>query len=333
MNGSSRSLLKHGGAFLLAAVTLTTSHRAAAQTSDAALAESLFLEGRKLIAAGDVAAACPKFRQSHELDPQLGTLLNLGKCYEQNGQTASAWAAFTELSRLASRAGQKARADFAAERVAALESDLAYVTVRLAPPLPEGIVVSIDDKSLTPAVLGTALRLDPGQRQLTVQAPGFQPFTRTIDVSHGSRQEVVVPALSPVVVESPPPPPPPVPDPVLVPRPLPPPAPWPRPDATPVPSPWWPAAIGGYAVTGVGLVVGGITGGFALDAGGSLDCPMDACNPADEDTLSRATTLANVSNVSFAVAGAGAIFSIVATVLAVRDEKVEVSSRGVTLRF
>ncbi len=221
-----------------------TPHRAAAQTSDAALAESLFIEGRKLITAGEVAAACPKFRQSHELDPQLGTLLNLAMCYERNGQTASAWAAFTELSRLASRAGQKARADFAAERIQALEPDLAYVTLRVLPPPP-----------------------------------------------------------------------------------------WSQPETTLDPSPWWPAAIAGYAVTGVGLVVGGITGGFALDIGGSLECPMDACTPADADDLSRATTLANAANVSFAVAGASAIFGIVATVIAVNDEKVELSSRGMIFRF
>lgn len=332
---SARSWSLGAGTFVIAVVTLMTPHRAAAQTSDAALAESLFIEGRKLITAGEVAAACPKFRQSHELDPQLGTLLNLAMCYERNGQTASAWAAFTELSRLASRAGQKARADFAAERIQALEPDLAYVTLRLAPPLPEEIVVSIDEKSLTPAVLGTALRLDPGPRRLSVEAPGFEPFTRTIEVSAGSREEVVVPTLSPIVVESPPPAPPPVPDPPPPPLPpplLPPPV-WPRPETTPDPSPWWPAAIAGYAVTGVGLVVGGITGGFALDIGGSLECPMDACTPADADDLSRATTLANVANVSFAVAGASAIFGIVATVIAVNDEKVELSSRGMTFRF
>jgi len=317
----------------LTSLILCTSS-AEAQTSSEAMAESLFVEARRLMAEGKLAAACPKLRESNALDPQLGTLLNLGKCYEQNGQTASAWATFTELSRLAARAGQKARADYAAERVQILEPELAYVTVRLSGSVSQ-VTVHIDDERLSMAVLGTALPLDPGSHRLSVEAPDHRPYSQTLLVEPGSRQDVEVPPLEPIVVE--PAPVTPSPEPVIS---LPPPSPPPLPPAPPPAestssSSWWPAAVVGYGVAGTGVVVGAVTGILALDAGGSLNCSMGACPPSDADTLSRATTLANVANASFAIAGVGAIVGIVATVLAVNDDDGDgdVSFRDGVLRF
>lgn len=304
----------------------------AAQTSSEALAESLFLEARRLIDEGDYATACPKLRQSNELDPQLGTLLNLGNCYEKNGQTASAWAAFTELSRLASRAGQAARATYAAGRIEVLEPKLAYVTLLPPSALPADVFVRIDDERLSQAVLGTALPLDPGSRRLSVSAPTYEPWSLTIEVAEASRQQVEIPSLQPVVPEPDPPPPPtsaPVPAPIFVPRPTPKRLPMTERSA----SSWWAAAITGYSLAGAGVVVGAVTGGLALDAGGSLECPDGLCEPTDADQLSRANTLANVSNVSLAVAGAGAILGIIATVVALDDERFDVSFGRAAIRF
>lgn len=312
------------------ASSLTFATAAIAQTSSEAMAESLFVEARRLMADGDFATACPKLRESNELDPQLGTLLNLGKCYEQNGQVASAWATFTELARLADRAGQAARASYASERIEALEPMLAYVTIRLVSPVPR-VTVRIDDELLSTAVLGTPLPLDPGRHRLAVEAPDHEPWSRVLEVTPSSRQDVEVPPLERVSPEParavatipvflPPPPPPPSP-PLAV-----------HAEDT-ASSPWWPAAVAGYVVAGAGVVVGGVTGILALEAGGSLDCPGGACPPSDADRLSRATTLANVSNVGFAVAGASAIFAVVATVIAANDDTSSVSFRDGVLRF
>src|SRR2546421_315839 len=68
--------------------------RADASLADKAAAQTLFDEGRKLMAAGKYAEACPKLAESQKLDPGVGTQFHLADCYEKIGQTASAWAGF-----------------------------------------------------------------------------------------------------------------------------------------------------------------------------------------------------------------------------------------------
>jgi tetratricopeptide (TPR) repeat protein len=72
--------------------------RADASLADKAAAQTLFDEGRKLMAKGMFADACPKLAESQKLDPGVGTQFNLSDCYEKMGQTASAWAGFLEAA-------------------------------------------------------------------------------------------------------------------------------------------------------------------------------------------------------------------------------------------
>src|SRR5436305_1863991 len=68
-------------------------------------AQALFEEGRRLMAAGKYAEACPKLAASQKLDPGAGTLLNLASCYEKAGQNASSWATFKEAAAAARQSG------------------------------------------------------------------------------------------------------------------------------------------------------------------------------------------------------------------------------------
>src|SRR5688572_18404856 len=90
-----------------------------AQPSDAVKrADQLFQEGRALVEAGKFVEACPKFEESQQLDPGLGTLLNLAACYEQVGMLASALTAFNSAEEQARAAGpaEKKREQTASER-------------------------------------------------------------------------------------------------------------------------------------------------------------------------------------------------------------------------
>ena len=67
---------------IVAAASLVSARAPAANEVDEAAARVLFGEGRKLAAAGDYAAACPKFEESFRLDPGIGTGFNLADCWE-----------------------------------------------------------------------------------------------------------------------------------------------------------------------------------------------------------------------------------------------------------
>jgi len=165
--------------------------------SNAALAESLFREGKRLSNERKFAEACPKFAESYKLDPGLGTLLNLAICHESEGKPATAWAEFSEASSRAKREGDTDRAALADEHVRALEPKLAHISVALAPGASvPGLVIKFDARELAPAALGLPIAVDPGKHVLEASAPGKEPSTQTIDTpSTPTTLTVTVPVL------------------------------------------------------------------------------------------------------------------------------------------
>jgi serine/threonine-protein kinase len=171
---------------------------------DKARAEALFDEGRRLMADGKYADACPKFAASQALDPGVGTMLNLARCYELNGQTASAWATYIEAATAANGAGQTDRAKFARDHAAALEPVLAKLTVVLASGVSAaGLEVRIDGSVLASAELGTPVPVDPGNHVVEARAAGKQTSTQNVHVDAKQSQTVTIAAL---VAVAPPPP-------------------------------------------------------------------------------------------------------------------------------
>jgi hypothetical protein len=182
---------------------------ARAQERDKAAAEALFDEGRKLMAAGDYAAACPKLEASQALDAGIGTQLNLADCYEKLGKTASAWALFRETSAAARSAGSTERERIARSRAEALESQLSHLTI-LAPAEAETLTVTRDATRIDAAAIGSALPVDPGDYTIAASAPGKRGWSTTVRVGPASRVSLSVPLLeddTPQTTEMPPPPP------------------------------------------------------------------------------------------------------------------------------
>ncbi|HTU57049.1 MAG TPA: hypothetical protein VMF89_01425 [Polyangiales bacterium] len=178
----------------LCALACSTVLSARAQDHDKAAAEALFDEGRKLMAAGDYAAACPKLAASQALDAGVGTSFNLADCYEKLGKTASAWALFRETAAAARNAGSPERERVARSRADALASQLAHLTI-LAPAEAETLQITRDGTRIDAAAIGSALPVDPGDYTIAASAPGKLPWSTIVRVPAASRVSLNVPLL------------------------------------------------------------------------------------------------------------------------------------------
>jgi hypothetical protein len=273
--------------------------------SNKAAAEALFIDGRNLMAQGKHAEACRKFEASQNLEPGIGTMLNLAQCYEATGRTASAWAQYREAIPLARAAGSREREDFATERSKALESRLSTLTIRAM----SGVALSVrrDGVAVDAAELGTPIPVDPGPHQVEASAPGKAPWSTTVEVTgDAARVSVDIPQLDEAPSGGTPPP-----------------------SAAPAASPdsgnqggsiQKPLAIGIAAVGLVGLGVGTY---FGLSAGSKWDDAKAACrdypyecSPQALDHQSSASSQATVSTVAFIAGGvaiaAGAVLWLTA---------------------
>jgi serine/threonine-protein kinase len=192
----------------IAAVALTTSPCARAQSDNRVAAEDLFQQARKLLEAGRYPEACEKLAASQHLDPAVGTLVNLAHCYEKVGRTATAWETYREAARAAHQAGQTERERTASKSADALEPALPRLTVQVTPQ--RGDVkpdVTRDGVSVVPEIWGTAVPVDPGDHTLAASAPNRKPWTMTIHVGPRGQETVSVPALELVAPLSEPAPP------------------------------------------------------------------------------------------------------------------------------
>jgi hypothetical protein len=170
--------------------------RADNNPADQALAQTLFDRGRELMAAKKYVEACEKFAESERLEPSVGTELNLGLCYESQGKTASAWAAYRAAGARARRDGRRDREQAARDRATALEPKLSRVSMTLAPgaDLP-GIDVRLDGTLLGRATWDVAAPIDPGSHVIEVRAPGYRNWTSRFDVAATAAHQITIPML------------------------------------------------------------------------------------------------------------------------------------------
>jgi hypothetical protein len=162
------------------------------------------------------------------------------------------------------------------------------------------------------------------------RAPGHKPWSTDVQVPPGPATIIVqIPRLEPEAVADPPPSPP-VSPPTAPPVTAPPPQ---KPAADTSAGEVHPAAWVCFGVGGASLLVGAITGGVSLGMAGDLEerCEGGVCGPDESDDLSKANTLANVSNVTLAIGGAGAVAGLVVALVSVNAsaEPREVSLIGV----
>jgi hypothetical protein len=157
------------------------------QNPDAVRAHALIDEGRRLMAAGDYANACPKFASSKGLDPAPSTDLALASCYEKAGKLASAWDAYR-----AAAAGGGAKGRAAKKKAAAIESKLSRLTITVAPSAQvTGLEVHCQDERVQALQWGMAVPRDAGEYEIQATAPGKKTWSTRVEL-RANKQSLVV---------------------------------------------------------------------------------------------------------------------------------------------
>lgn len=289
---------------MLAATCLPPSIAFAQGASNEAAAQALFDQGRTLMHSGKLAEACAKFAESNRLSPGAGTMLNLGACYEKNGQTASAWAIYADAASAADKANRKDWATRARARMSALAPDLSKLTITVPDATKiDGLAVKRDGNDLGSSAWGLAIPVDPGPHTIAASAPGHTPWSTTVQVGAKKDQAAVsVPALEidpaatalPVVEkpvgsgtgEAPPIPPPPE-------------------ETSGEAQRYLGIGMGAVGIVGlgVGTVFGLLANGKKSDAKPDCNADLTVCNDAGVADMKSARSSATISTVGF-IAGA-----------------------------
>ena len=182
---------------------MARSGTASAPVTRSARAAALSEQARALLDAGRVDEACAKFEASEAVSNDQRTLLALGDCYERGGRTASAWHTFLEAQAVAQNDKDTEHEQVANFRVAAIEPKLTRVVfvVPMTSRVP-GLTVRLGSNTVSPAVWGSAIPVDPGTERVSASAKGYAPWSVDLDASQaaGRKLRVNVPPLNPVAV-------------------------------------------------------------------------------------------------------------------------------------
>ncbi len=176
---------------------------AAAQPTreEMARADALFREGRAMMAAGKLPAACEKLDASYRLAPGLGTLINLGACHEASGKMARAYGVYRRAGRIAREAGRFDREKEAGARSTVLETKVGRV--RHPARLDDHDAQLACDGEVAETVEPGLAVLDPGEHTCTIEAGRKTKWHGVLTVAAGQSQTVdtsapPAPAAAPV---------------------------------------------------------------------------------------------------------------------------------------
>lgn len=298
-------------ALLIAITTSSIPVLAEDDRAKVTLAESLFVDAKKLMGEGKYAEACPKLVESHKLDPGGGTLLLLAQCHEAEGKLARAWLEYRDALSWAVKDKRQDRIDRCKERLALIEPKLSRVTIAIAPAADvEGLSVSLDGVELPRAAFGSAIPLDPGKHVVRATAPGRTPRDYPVEIGETASNPTIT--IEPFDA------------------------------ATSTKGPTAPAETvlvdtgksrraAGWVFVGaavVGLGIGSYFGLRAIDKRNESDehCPNDRCDQLGVDLNDSAKSSANVANVAI---GLGLVSAVVGGVLILGAPKAHMEPRTV----
>ena len=271
---------------------------------------------------GDLDGALEAYRGADDIMGVPTTALAVGRVYARMGRLIQAVDALSRARRHPAGASEPEAFRNARAEAAKLDAELARriptIEVEVSGPEPETpVTVIVDGSALTGAPAMQPRRVDPGERVVVVEAPGFRPETRELELAE-QQHEVIQVTLE---VD---------PNAKLAP---------------PDPSPGGTEGVGnedsglpltvatwvGFGVGGAGLLLGGITGGVVLSRTSDLEgrCGGTSCPASEQDAHDTTKTLANVSNAGFVLGAVGIAVGTTALILDLTGDD-EASDRAFT---
>lgn len=262
---------------LVAALVTALGARAAlAQPSPVELARNeLIRQAEEAARRGDHALAVERARRAVELRATPSVQHFLAREHEAMAQPLEALA-FASACERGAEADPTVRSRDALLRTCRAIAEratlrLGRVVVRVAPPLPDGLVVRVGGGELPPALLGVPYPVTPGVVRVEAEAPGREPARLEVSVEAGHVEEVDVtlplPAPPPPRVEATPTP---APAPAPTPIPLVVRGPAPR-RAVPSRVPWITVGAGLSGLAVATFAVAGVYYGLASEAQSARD--------------------------------------------------------------
>lgn len=243
------------------------------------------------------ATACRKLEEVIGMAPEaLGAKITLAECYQKEGRLASAWAQYSQVNELATKAGEADRANRASRSAAALRPKLATLVIEVPSEARAiaGLTITRDGLPIRETLWGTPLPIDAGAHALVVTAPAHKPWEKPVDIaSDGVSVSVVVEPLAPLPAKPP-----------SAPRPIAAPPEKSRLSTQKVAA----LSLGGAGVMGVavgaGLGVWATTAWSSALEGCARPEEKSGCNPSAQDQGRHAGTIADASTIAFVAGGA-----------------------------
>lgn len=162
---------------------------ATAKKDPAARAKELFTAASRLYDQARYSEAIPRFEEAYSFRPHPVIYFNIGRCYEQLGETGKAMRAYRDYLRLAPEATDR---DTVADAINNLERRLAATGVQqlLVLSEPMGATVEVDGQVLgnTPA----SIELAAGNHRLKLSAEGREPVERSFVMSTQRATEMTI---------------------------------------------------------------------------------------------------------------------------------------------
>lgn len=257
-------------------------------------ARSLMKEGRARRDKGDHKGALESFSAADSIMKLPTTGLEVARSQTDLGLFLEARDTFLRVSRSEPQPGEpsgfKDARKEASDLAAKLEPRIASLKLTITgAPSGETAAIVIDGAEISSGAAIGAIKLNPGSHHVAVTAKGVAKKELDVELKEGeSRDETVALEATAIVPELPPERPPEKP---------------PEPIAKSTSS----LVYVGFALAGVGIVVGSVTGIMAMSktSAAKESCDGTRCPPSTHDDLSSARTMATVSTISFAAAAVG----------------------------